>query len=73
MRSLLNRSQVIDGPADRVSYNIQEAAVVVGLSVWCLRRAIHHGQLRVVTTRPFVILRSELEAWLAAGAKKEAP
>ncbi len=52
---------------DRLSYSIAEAAAAVGVSPDVIRRNVRSGNIPVhyPTSRP-VILRADLEAWLAA-------
>lgn len=52
---------------DALSYSVQDAAAVCGVSADTIRRAIRAKELpvRYPTSRP-VILRADLEAWLAA-------
>lgn len=52
---------------ERLSYNVSDAAAAVGVSPDVIRRAVRSGDIPVhyPTSRP-VILRADLEAWLAA-------
>lgn len=52
---------------DRVAYTVTEAAEAAGVSEMTLRRAYRSGALtlRYPTSRP-VVMKSDLEAWLAA-------
>lgn len=52
---------------ERLSYNVSDAAAAVGVSPDVIRRAVRTGDIPVhyPTSRP-VILRADLEAWLAA-------
>lgn len=52
---------------ERLSYNVADAAAAVGVSPDVIRRAVRNGDIPVhyPTSRP-VILRDDLEAWLAS-------
>lgn len=58
---------------DRISYTVAEAAEAVGMSVDVVRRAYRSGALEVhyPTSRP-VILRADLEAWIANSSTEKA-
>lgn len=52
---------------ERLSYNVADAAAATGVSPDVIRRAVRNGDIPVhyPTSRP-VILRADLEAWLAS-------
>ena len=56
---------------DKISYNAQEAAVAVGVSVDTIKRAIRSGDLvaKYPTVRP-VILRDDLTKWVEAAPSR---
>ena len=56
-----------------VAYTIKDAATAAGVSQDVIRRAIRSGDLvaNYPTSRP-VILRTELEAWIAATPTEKA-
>ena len=58
---------------DALSYSVQDAAAVCGVSPDTIRRAIRAKELpvRYPTSRP-VILRADLEAWLSAAPTERA-
>ena len=56
------------GVIDRIAYTAEEAAEAVGMSARTIRRAVADGELEQHIVRGSMprILRSDLEAWIAA-------
>ena len=59
-------------PCAKFSYDLKAAAEYTGLSVWWLRQALYNGFIRPANqSKPYLILRSELERYIQDGAKKQ--
>jgi helix-turn-helix protein len=46
------------------SFDLKAAARYTGFSPWALRKAITAGELRVVSPKPYLIRRADLEQWV---------
>jgi hypothetical protein len=54
---------VMPAPAP-YSFDLKQAAVYTGFSVWALREAILDGELLVVNPKPYLIRRVDLEKYV---------
>jgi hypothetical protein len=56
---------VVEQPlSQRYSLDLKDAATYTGYSVWALRQAIYSKQLRVTCQKPYIIRRTDLEAFI---------
>jgi hypothetical protein len=46
------------------SFDLRAASQYTGYSVWGLRQAIYAGDLHVVSQKPYIIRRADLEAYI---------
>jgi hypothetical protein len=66
------RAKLIALPPNKVSFTLDEAEAITGLKKKCLRRESALGNLIIskVSPRTSIILRSDLEAFLAAARER---
>jgi hypothetical protein len=54
------------------SFDLKGASIYTGYSVWSLRQAIYAKQLPVANSKPYLIRRADLEAYVDSRVKRAA-